>query len=124
MVQSLELVWTSSFPAMSMTTAIHGLILMMIACILFSLKSPSNTVGPTKMSIKQNMCSKAMYHSSSYGPIFGGGHDFHIVSDANNNSNSCSNLGRTYELPPGQTNTFLVGSFNYKVSEIEVFQVI
>ena len=76
------------------------------------------------MHIKQNMCSNAMFHSSSYGPIFGGGHDFWIVSDANNNSNSKSNLGHTYELPPGQTKTFLVGSRNFKVSEIEVFQVI
>ena len=65
-----------------------------------------------------------MYHDSSFGPTFGGGNDFHIASDANNNSNSSSNLGHTYELPPGQTKTFLVGSKNFKVSEIEVFQVI
>ena len=91
---------------------------------LFSLKSPSNEVGTAKMRIKQNMCSYAIYHNSSYGPTFGGGHDFRIARDANNNSNSHSNLGHTYEIPPGQTNTFLVGSMHFKVSEIEVFQII
>ena len=93
---------------------------------LFSLKSPSDEVGPTKMSIKHKKCSKAMLHSSSNGPIFGNSYDLCIASDANNNSNSCSYsiLGYTYELPPGQTNTFLVGSDYFKVSEIEVFQII
>ena len=91
---------------------------------LFSLTSPSNKYGPKKMSIKHGECSFAMRHDPSFGPIFGGGHDLCICSDANNNSCSCSNLGRTYELPPGQTNTFLVGSNNFKVSEIEVFQII
>ena len=91
---------------------------------LFSLKSPSNEVGPTKMSIKPNVCSNAMTHYPSYGPTFGGGHDLYIASDANRNSHSQSYLGDTHELPPGQINTFLVGSNNFKVSEIEVFQVI
>ena len=91
---------------------------------LFSLKSPSNEVGTAKMRIIQNQCSYAMFHHSSYGPIFGCGYDLCIKSDANNNSNSKSNLGHTYEIPPGQTDTFLVGSKNFKVSEIEVFQVI
>ena len=65
-----------------------------------------------------------MFDRSTYGPTFGGSHDLHIANDANNNSNSESNLGHTYELPPGQTNTFLVGSKNFKVSEIEVFEII
>ena len=91
---------------------------------LLSFKSPSNEVGMEKMHIKQNMCSNAMFHSSSYGPTFGGGHDLHTANDANNNSSSYSNLGCTYELPPGQTKAFLVGSNYFKVSEIEVFQVI
>ena len=90
---------------------------------LFSLKSPSNEVGPTKMRIKQNKL-YAMYDHSTYGPTFGGGHDLYIASDANNNNTSNSNFGHTYELPPGQTNTFLIGSKNFKVLEIEVFQII
>ena len=76
------------------------------------------------MRIKQTHCSYAMHHWYFYGPTFGGSHDFHIASDANNNSSSYSYLGDTYELPPGQINTFLVGSNYFKVSEIEVFQII
>ena len=72
----------------------------------FSLKIPSNEVRPTKTHIKQNMCSKAIYHISSHGPSFGGCNDLYINSDTNNNRNSNSYLGHTYELPPGQTNTF------------------
>ena len=91
---------------------------------LFSLKSPSNEVGMAKMRIKQNGCSNAIYHYYTLGPTFGGGHDLRISNKPNNNSNSCSNLGVTYELPSGQTDTFLAGSKNFKVSEIEVFQII
>ena len=92
---------------------------------LFFFKIPSNEVGPTKIRTKQNVCSGATYHISSYGPRFGGGlSELHIDSDSNNNINSYSNLGITYEIPPVQTYTFLVGSNYFKVSEIEVFQII
>ena len=73
---------------------------------LFSLKSPSNEVGMAKMRINQNKCSYAMVHKSSSGPVFGVGNDLYIKSDANSNSDSYSNLGYSYELPPGQTKTF------------------
>ena len=76
------------------------------------------------MCINQNMSYIAMIHYPSCGPTFGGGHYLYISSDANNNSDSSSNIGHTYELPPGQTNTFLGGSNNFKVSDIEVFQII
>ena len=65
-----------------------------------------------------------MRHYSSYGPSFGDGHDLHIASDANNNKNSYSDLGVVYELPPGQTDEFLVGSYNFKVPWIEVLHII
>ena len=64
-----------------------------------------------------------MVHNYSYGPTFGYG-DFHIANDANNNNKPHSYLGDTYEIPPGQTDIFLVGSKHFKVSEIKVFQVI
>ena len=91
---------------------------------LLSLKSTSNEVGMAKIRIKQNMCSNTMFHSSSYGPILGGVYEICIYSDSNNNIRSESIIGNTYEIPPGQTDTFLVGSNNFKVSEIEVFQII
>ena len=65
-----------------------------------------------------------MRHHPSYGPIFGGGSDLYIANDSNDNIKPHFNLGGTYDIPPGQTNTFLVGSNNFKVSEIEVFQII
>ena len=91
---------------------------------MFSLKSPSNEPAPKNMLIMRNKCSSAMSYWSSFGTSFGYGHDLRILSDANKKSEAYSNLGRTYDVPPGQTNTFLAGSNNFKVSEIEVFQII
>ena len=77
------------------------------------------------MRMKQNQCSYYMLHSFPLGPIFGGGNfgggsDFCIYSDANKNINSYYNIGVAYELIPGYTNKFLVGSKFFKVSDIEV----
>ena len=66
--------------------------------LFFTLKSPSNEVGPIKMSRIQKVCSNTMYHYYSYGPTFGGAHDLYTHNDANNNINSYSILGHTYEL--------------------------
>lgn len=41
---------------------------------------------------------------------FGSNHDLYICDQANNNNNSSSNLGTTYELPPGKNNTWMAGS--------------
>ena len=62
-----------------------------------------------------------IYCNSSYGPIFGGGHDLLIASGANANSNSSSNLGGSYECPPHANSSLLVGQTNFTVSELEVF---
>ena len=76
----------------------------------------------TKIYINQNMISYAMYHVSSYDPTFG--NDICIKSDTNINSGSYSIIGKVYELPPGQTDTFLVGSRKFQVAEIDVFHII
>ncbi len=61
-----------------------------------------------------------------HGAIFGRG-DLHISKDANTNQNSFSNLGMTYQPPPGyepgtpQTKALLAGSEYFTPSEIEVF---
>ena len=65
-----------------------------------------------------------MRHNPYYGPTFGGRHVLHISNDANNNSRSCYNPGDSYEIPPRQTDTFLVGFINFKLLVIEVFQMI
>ena len=66
------------------------------------------------------------------GAIFGGGcfgdRDLIISSDANKNQASYSNLGHTYQPPPGfqqgtaQTKALLAGSEYFRPTEIEVFR--
>ena len=58
--------------------------------------------------------------NSSYGPMFGGGHDLFISNNANT-SHSGSSLGTTYQLPPGQQNTFFTGATFFTVTDYEVF---
>ena len=69
----------------------------------------------------------AIYCPPSYGAIFGAGHDLLIYNNANSNQKSYSNLGNTYELPPGyqrgtqQTRKLFAGSQSFTPTEIEVF---
>ncbi len=71
----------------------------------------------------------ALYGNSSYGPTFGGGHDFYLSANCNNNTSSYSNLGYTYSLPPNTTyntneaKSFLAGCYNFQVEEYEVFGI-
>ncbi len=64
--------------------------------------------------------------NSSHGPIFGGGHDLHIADKSNTNINSFSNLAHSYIHPDyrfgtNEAKSFLAGSYNFQVSEIEVY---
>ncbi len=60
---------------------------------------------------------------SSYGPLFGNGHDIAIQDNCNTRGdNYCS--PSTYALPAGANNTFLAGSHTFTVKEIEVYAVI
>ena len=64
---------------------------------------------------------------SSYGPVFGGGHDIRISNYASSNGNSKGNLGHTYSPPSGYSlystfaRTFLAGSFSFTPDEVETF---
>jgi hypothetical protein len=61
---------------------------------------------------------------------FGRGHDFRISSNCNTNNESYSNLGYTYQLPEGtqinseEAKTYLAGTYQFKVVEIEVYKVV
>ena len=89
---------------------------------LFSLVNQDNK--PLKMkTIKPEY---AIYCHSSYGPTFGFGFDIHIASNSNSNTTSYSNLGHTYKHPQyaqetTQSQSFLAGSRNFQVNEIEVY---
>ena len=61
-----------------------------------------------------------IYCHSSYGPTFGGGHDFYIC-DSCNSSNSSENSGTYYETNGKQY--ALAGSSSFLVRDYEVFQL-
>ena len=95
---------------------------------LFSLKCHAG-VSPTKMKLISGHKSDAVYCSSSYGPTFGGGHDLRIGYSfcGSTKKTGYINLGYTYELPSGTSNTFLTGKHGpgspFEVAEVEVFHV-
>ena len=71
--------------------------------------------------------SQSIYCRSTFGPVFGGGHDIRISNYASSNSNSKGNLGWTYSPPSGYSygstfaRTFLAGSYNFTPDEVETF---
>ena len=92
---------------------------------LFSLVNSYNT--SVKMNIIQPQ--NAIYASSYYGPTFGGGHDLYVALDS---SYAYSNLGHSYQLPSflanygvnsQQAQSFLAGSYNFQLVEVEVYQI-
>jgi hypothetical protein len=94
---------------------------------LFSLKNKENK--PCKMKCVEPY--NAIECNTNYGPIFGGsvyghGDDIRIANNSNVNENSHSQLGDSYkhseyEYKSLEAQTFLAGSFEFQVSEIEVF---
>jgi hypothetical protein len=78
------------------------------------------------MKIDPNEHDEAIYCDSSYDPTFGGGCDIHIGNNANT-TNSCSFLGVSYKHPQYEEETsevesFLAGSQEFQLDEIEVYQ--
>jgi len=67
--------------------------------------------------------SQAIYKDSSYGPIFGAGHDIIIRNNANSNTNSYTNFGYSYSVPSGvrDKKTTLAGTYKFTPDEVEVF---
>ena len=88
---------------------------------LFSLTNKDNK--PCKMNIDPNQHQKAIWCHSGNGPTFYGG----IIIYSNANTRSQSNLGFCYKHPQyaygsNEAKSFLAGSENFQVSEIEVYQ--
>ena len=61
----------------------------------------------------------SIYGYSSYGPTFGGGHDFCICDSCNSSNNSYENMGSYYENDGKKYP--LTGSNNFLVSDYEVY---
>ena len=87
---------------------------------LFSMVNP-HALGPTKVSIKDDLNMNAIYCHYNYGPTFGGGFDLHISGNPNTTTSSYSNLGHSYECPSGQEKTFFAGADSFSVTDYEVF---
>ena len=68
------------------------------------------------------MCYNVMEHCVLYGTDFL--YDIYIDSDSNENRSLFTDIGFAYEIPHRQTKTFLAGYEYFKVSEIELFQII
>ena len=74
---------------------------------------------PVKLAIKNTHQHTAYYQQPGHGPIFGSGNDLRLTPG----SSSSSNIGHTYELPPGWNAHSFAGSSSFFLAEIEVFGI-
>ena len=96
---------------------------------LFTLTNPASM--PLKMKIKEGSEHYAVYHYSSWGPIFGNGWDLAVSSESNSNTNSFTISGDTYEgrLEVGyEGGKFIRGGTTdlityFQTVEVEVFKI-
>ena len=89
---------------------------------LFSLTNLKNI--PLKMIYIEP--SNAIGTGRTYGPVFGNEGSLVIFDESNKNKDSYSDLGKSYQHPEydyksNEAESFLAGSKNFQVSEIEVF---
>jgi len=93
-------------------------------CWLYSL---ANRAGRVYKLESLSSTSSNVYHNSSYGPTWGGGHDLHVNGSMRSTSNYCSPSSYRTAAPGFDTvtvdNSTLAGSYNFTVEEIEVFAV-
>jgi len=96
-------------------------------CFLFSAKSTS---GSKMIKLDNNgphhSNQYSIYNGGTYGATFGGGHDLYLCDNCNTTNSSYSNLGHSYSCPgltygTTQIQSYLAGTYNFTVSEIEVF---
>ena len=64
----------------------------------------------------------SVYHNSGYGWTMGGGHDLYLCNNCNSTNSSYSGLGNSYQAP--NDNNMLAGSYNFTVSDFEVFHLV
>jgi hypothetical protein len=91
---------------------------------IFSLTNKDDK--PIKLKSNPYFPQNAIYCDSEYGPCFGGGHDLCIANNANTTMDSYSRLGSDYIHPhyaaeSNEVETFLAGSINFQLVEIEVY---
>jgi hypothetical protein len=88
---------------------------------LFSLKNPRHTEPKI---FRLSTAEDAIACNSSFGPVFGSGHDIAIVSNCDQNTHSSANLGPSYANDTGIGGTqVFTGQQYFQVKEIEVFSI-
>jgi hypothetical protein len=93
---------------------------------IFSLRRSGNS-NKERFNITQPNYAKRSYYN--YGPTFGHGHDIYVSDYLNSNEKSYNNFGHGYQLPKyltydtDEAHSYLAGSYYWKTSEIEVYQV-
>jgi len=91
------------------------------SAFLFSLSNPSNT--PLKLKVKP--AQSGVYHHSSFGPIFGTGHDLLVNNLSNTNRQNYMNLS-SYEFPNAKSGSeggqFIVLITNFKLLKLKFFK--
>jgi BTB/POZ domain-containing protein KCTD9 len=92
---------------------------------IFSLTNKDSR--PVKIKIDPNEYHRAIFCQSECGPSFGGVHDNHIANDDNNAMFGCSNLcfaymHPQYEYGTNEAQSFLAGSHEFQLDEIEVYE--
>ena len=86
---------------------------------MFSLRNKEG-LGPFKSMVTNP--SKAIYKTSSYGPAFGEW-DIYLANNANSNTYSYTDFGKSYSVPSGvqDRKTILAGTYTFTPDEVEVF---
>ena len=91
---------------------------------MYSLRN-NDGLAPFKATLKNESEPLAIGPSTKYGPIFGS-YDLYIRDNAGSQTNSYTDFGNAYKLPPGytygETNTrsLLGGSYEFTPTEVEV----
>jgi hypothetical protein len=92
---------------------------------IFSLRN-NDDLAPFKAPLRDENDVKAILRYSGYGPTFGAGGDLYIANHAGSTTDSYTEFGRSYQLPPGytyrgtNTDSLLPGSYKFTPSQIEV----
>jgi hypothetical protein len=91
---------------------------------IFSLTNKDSK--PLKLKVDSNRHEYAIGCDSRCGPKFSGGFDIHIANNANTTMDSYSDLGDSYSHPQfiqgtNEAKTFLAGTNNFQLDEIEVY---
>lgn len=94
---------------------------MNTSTFLFTLEN-NHKIPPTRYNATTN--NNAIYCHALYGPTFGTGHDIHICNNSNSTNTSYSNFPSTFGDTTGKGLATFAGSYNFLLTELEVFQVV